>query len=105
MRRRCPSLTLISPPQFRSPCCTICPIPKCKTQCCERRGEFCGLEESSSAAIACKSLFIRVIHLGDTLVPVDPDTFGARLEAAGFEAVEVQKNSRAFRFHARRPVQ
>jgi hypothetical protein len=26
------------------------------------------------------------------------------LEMAGFEAVEVQKNSRAFRFHARRPA-
>lgn len=51
-----------------------------------------------------QSLFMRVIHLGDTLVAVDPDTFGARLEAAGFEAVEVQKNSRAFRFHARRPA-
>ena len=51
-----------------------------------------------------QSLFMRVIHIGDTLVPVDPDTFGARLETAGFEAVEVQKNSRAFRFHARRPA-
>ena len=51
-----------------------------------------------------QSLFMRVIHIGDTLVPVDPDTFGARLEMAGFEAVEVQKNSRAFRFHARRPA-
>jgi ubiquinone/menaquinone biosynthesis C-methylase UbiE len=47
--------------------------------------------------------FMRIIHIGDTLVPVNPDTFGARLESAGFEVLEVQKNSEAFRFRARRP--
>ena len=51
-----------------------------------------------------QSLFMRVIHLGDTLVPVDPATVGKRLEAAGFEVLEVEKNSDAFRFRARRPV-
>jgi ubiquinone/menaquinone biosynthesis C-methylase UbiE len=50
------------------------------------------------------SLYMRVIHIGDTLVPVDPETFGTRLEAAGFEVVEVQRNSQAFRFQARRPA-
>ncbi len=29
------------------------------------------------------SLVMRIIHIGDTLMPVDPDTFGARLEGAG----------------------
>ena len=48
--------------------------------------------------------FMRIIHIGDTLVPVNPDTFGARLERAGFEVLEVQKNSQAFRFRARRPA-
>jgi SAM-dependent methyltransferase len=48
--------------------------------------------------------FMRIIHIGDTLVPVNPDTFGARLESAGFEVLEVQKNSQAFRFRARRPA-
>lgn len=48
------------------------------------------------------SWFMRVIHIADTLVLVDPETFGARLQAAGFEVLEVEKNSRAFRFHARR---
>jgi SAM-dependent methyltransferase len=48
--------------------------------------------------------FMRIIHIGDTLVPVNPDTFGARLERAGFEVLEIQKNSEAFRFCARRPV-
>jgi ubiquinone/menaquinone biosynthesis C-methylase UbiE len=47
--------------------------------------------------------FMRIIHVGDTLVPISPDTFGARLENAGFEVLEVQKNSQAFRFSARRP--
>lgn len=50
-----------------------------------------------------RRLFLRVIHIGDTMVPVNPDTFGARLEAAGFEAVEIEKNPYAFRFRARRP--
>jgi SAM-dependent methyltransferase len=50
-----------------------------------------------------QSFRMRLIHFGDTLVPVDPDTFGARLEAAGFEVLELEKNADAFRFHARRP--
>jgi SAM-dependent methyltransferase len=51
------------------------------------------------------SPFMRVIHLGDTFVPVDPDTFPARLEAAGFEAIHVERASGFFRFRARRPHQ
>lgn len=57
--------------------------------------------------VGCDSLqtwLLRLIHIADTLVPVDPITFGARLTAAGFEGVVVEKNSQAFRFHARRPV-
>lgn len=46
---------------------------------------------------------MRIIHIGDTWVPVSPDTFGARLQNAGFEVLEVQKNRHAFRFRARRP--
>ena len=46
---------------------------------------------------------MKIIHIGDTLVPINPETFGARLEGAGFEVLEVQKNSQAFRFRARRP--
>jgi ubiquinone/menaquinone biosynthesis C-methylase UbiE len=51
-----------------------------------------------------QSLFMRLIHIGDTMVPVEPDTFGVRLEAAGFQVLEIAKNSDAFRFCARRPV-
>lgn len=46
---------------------------------------------------------MRMIHIGDTLVPVDPDTISTRLESAGFEVMEIEKDSRAFRFYARRP--
>jgi len=51
-----------------------------------------------------QSWLMRVIHIGDTLVPLDPNSFAARLEAAGFRVVEIEKNSRAFRFHAQRPA-
>jgi len=50
-----------------------------------------------------QSLFMRLIHVRDTLVPIVPNTFGDRLEAAGFQVLEIEKNSEAFRFHARRP--
>ena len=51
-----------------------------------------------------QSMFMRLIHIGDTLVPVAPDTFGVRLEAAGFQVLDVEKNCDAFRFRARRPA-
>jgi hypothetical protein len=44
----------------------------------------------------------RLLHAFDTLVPVDPEVFPARLKAAGFDQVQVDVNSRAFRFRARR---
>ena len=52
-----------------------------------------------------QSLFLRLIHIGDTLVPIDPDKFGVRLQAAGFEEVEIEKRAGVFRFRARKPVQ
>jgi ubiquinone/menaquinone biosynthesis C-methylase UbiE len=51
-----------------------------------------------------QSLFMRLIHVRDTLVPIAPDTLGDRLQAAGFQVLDIEKNSEAFRFHARRPV-
>lgn len=51
-----------------------------------------------------QNLLMRLIHIGDTLVPVNPDTFGIRLQRAGFEVLEVRKNDQAFRFRARRPI-
>lgn len=51
-----------------------------------------------------QNLWMRIIHIGDTLVPVSPDSFGVRLRPAGFEDIEVLKNSQAFRFRGRRPT-
>ena len=48
--------------------------------------------------------WMRIIHIGDTWVPVNPDTIGTRLQRAGFEVLEVQKNAKGFRFRARRPA-
>ena len=49
-----------------------------------------------------QGLRMRLIHIGDTLTPVDPNTFGARLERAGFKVLQLDKGAEAFRFHARR---
>jgi len=47
------------------------------------------------------SAVFRAVHWRDTLVPVDPDAFGARLERAGFVDARVERAGRAFRFRAR----
>jgi len=49
------------------------------------------------------SVGFHLIHLRDTMVLVEPDTFVSRLEAAGFTDVSVRVAKRAFRFRARRP--
>ena len=43
---------------------------------------------------------IRVGHADDTFVPVDPETLGARLEAAGFSDPVVDVGAYQFRAHA-----
>jgi hypothetical protein len=45
---------------------------------------------------------MKVIHVGDVMVLVDPETFGGRLEAAGFRDVRVDANDRRFRFRGTR---
>jgi SAM-dependent methyltransferase len=52
-----------------------------------------------------QSWLMKLIHIGDTLVPIDPDTVGSRLEAAGFQVLEIEKNSNSLRFYARRPAE
>lgn len=47
------------------------------------------------------SLLFRLAHLFDTMVLVDPDGFGARLEKAGFTDVKVRPADGAFRFRGR----
>lgn len=57
-------------------------------------GIFVGIDSTPS-------LRFRLIHLGDTMVTVDPDTFGTRLQAAGFADVTIDKRPNRFRFRAR----
>jgi SAM-dependent methyltransferase len=46
------------------------------------------------------SFLFRLVHLGDTYEPVNPATFGQRLEAAGFADVTVEQGRTRFRFRA-----
>jgi SAM-dependent methyltransferase len=50
-----------------------------------------------------KSRFMTLLHVFDTLVPVDPQTLPQRLTTAGFENVHVDVNPHAFRFRAWKP--
>jgi SAM-dependent methyltransferase len=58
-------------------------------------GVFVGVDSVYSRSL-------RLLHLFDTMVLVDPSTFPARLHAAGFKDVHVETNPYAFRFFARR---
>ncbi|HEY6419550.1 MAG TPA: class I SAM-dependent methyltransferase [Candidatus Binataceae bacterium] len=58
-------------------------------------GVFAGMDSVYS-----KSL--RLLHVFDTMVLVDPATLPGRLESAGFTDVSVDTNPYAFRFRARR---
>ena len=49
------------------------------------------------------SFGFRLIHLGDTYNPVQPDALGRRLEEAGFIQVAVERGWAWFRFRAMRP--
>ena len=46
------------------------------------------------------SFLFRLVHLGDTYTPINPDTLGQRLEAAGFTDVAVERGRARFRFRA-----
>lgn len=61
------------------------------------RGAFVGRD-------SLQTLFMRLIHMGDTFVPVAPDRFGMRLETAGFQVLEIETKAEAFRFQARKPA-
>lgn len=59
-------------------------------------GIFAGIDSLSSP-------MLRVLHSHDTVIMVDPATLSERLEAAGFEQVQVNVSRYAFRFSARKP--
>jgi ubiquinone/menaquinone biosynthesis C-methylase UbiE len=48
-------------------------------------------------------LLFKTIHIGDTLVPVDPDGLPERLTHAGLNEVRVDTSPRSLRFRARKP--
>ena len=50
------------------------------------------------------SPYMRLVHIFDTLVPIDPATFRARLQTAGFDEIMVEANPRRFRFRAGKPT-
>lgn len=50
------------------------------------------------------SLRFRVLHIGDTMVVVNPDGLPDRLRAAGFQDVQVTARKGAFKFRAGRPA-
>lgn len=63
-------------------------------------GTFVGVD-----SLRMDRLWMRTIHIGDTLVPVDPSTLPERLQSVGFANVAVQTNPYAFRFHAQKSAQ
>ncbi len=50
------------------------------------------------------SLFFRLLHVGDTLVPIAPDGLPSRLRAAGLVEQDIRSSERSFRFRARKPL-
>jgi SAM-dependent methyltransferase len=51
---------------------------------------------------AMRSLPLRLLHIADTYVPIDPTQFAPRLEAAGFRDVRIADDGHRFRFQASR---
>ncbi len=49
------------------------------------------------------SLLMRIVHIGDTMVLIDPADLPRRLEGVGFRDVRVETGPGRFRFFARRP--
>jgi SAM-dependent methyltransferase len=49
-------------------------------------------------------LLFKLIHVGDTLTPVDPGSLPDRLTACGYAEVKVDTGGRSLRFRARRPL-
>jgi ubiquinone/menaquinone biosynthesis C-methylase UbiE len=48
-------------------------------------------------------LFFRLLHVGDTLVPIAPEGLAARLRAVGLIGEDIARSKRSFRFRAVKP--
>jgi ubiquinone/menaquinone biosynthesis C-methylase UbiE len=60
-------------------------------------GTFAGTDSIGTGAL------FKLIHVGDTLLPLDPVQLPARLSAAGLTEPEVERGNGSLRFRARRP--
>ena len=61
-------------------------------------GTFAGTDSVGTGAV------FKLIHIGDTLLPIDPATLPDRLLAAGLAAPQVRRADGTFRFRARAPT-
>ena len=59
---------------------------------------FAGTDSVGTGAV------FKLIHLGDTLRPIDPEGLPGRLRTAGFADAAVQRRDGSFRFRARKPA-
>jgi ubiquinone/menaquinone biosynthesis C-methylase UbiE len=60
-------------------------------------GVFAGTDSVGAGTV------FKLIHLGDTMVPIDPDELPDRLAAAGLTRPAVERVDGSYRFSARRP--
>jgi ubiquinone/menaquinone biosynthesis C-methylase UbiE len=61
-------------------------------------GTFAGTDSVGTGAL------FKLIHVGGTLLTIDPDELPSRLKGVGLTEAEVQRSNGSFRFRARRPV-
>jgi ubiquinone/menaquinone biosynthesis C-methylase UbiE len=61
-------------------------------------GTFAGTDSVGTGMV------FKLIHLGDTLLPIDPDEMPARLQAAGLADPVVDRSDGTFRFRAHKPA-
>jgi SAM-dependent methyltransferase len=62
-------------------------------------GTFAGTDSIGTGAL------FKLIHIGDILLPIDPDGMPARLAGAGLADATISRGERSFRFRATKPSQ
>lgn len=61
-------------------------------------GWFAGTDSVGTGAV------FKLIHIGDSLLPIDPDELPSRLMGVGLQQPEVDRVKGSFRFRAQKPV-
>jgi hypothetical protein len=61
-------------------------------------GTFAGTDSVGTGTL------FKIIHVGDTLLPIDPGELPVRLEAVGLTDPFVERANGSFRFRARKPL-